>query len=228
MVIAGRPKPLRLFINRPGDGGRYPCFVRLHGGGMCICTAEDFHSLHRKIAAAGLVVVAPDFRNAPEAEYPAGLEDCYAGLKWAAEHLDELGATQQLFVGGDSGGGNLSIATAVLAKQRGLTALKGLYTSCPLLDDQCESPSWHQFSGIVLTRDRSRAFCKIYYNGHDEAHLPMAFPHRMTVDHLKGLVPTLVHLYEFDPLLDEGKFWTERSFIFHVADLQAALSTASC
>ncbi len=63
-------------------------------------------------------MVTPDFRNSKDegGAFPAGLEDCYAALTWAASHARELGATCQLVVGGESGGGNLSIATALLSK----------------------------------------------------------------------------------------------------------------
>lgn len=87
-------------------------------------------------------MVSVEYRLAPESPYPAGLEDCYAGLNWMVENAEELGFdAERLAVYGGSAGGGLAIATAMLARDRGGPALRVLMPIYPMIDDRNVTPS---------------------------------------------------------------------------------------
>src|SRR6478736_5357357 len=150
-----------LYISRPDRAGLLPAVVHLHGGGMAIGSATDAcYSRGREyLAATGLVVVGVEFRNSggklgPH-PYPAGLNDCAAGVRWTYANLSELGASH-LIVGGDSGGGNLTLTVAHKAKREGwLSEIAGLYAQCPYLSNRwaeppAELPSLRECDGYFI------------------------------------------------------------------------------
>lgn len=204
IAISDRAKPLRLYINRPDDQVAYPCFVYLRGGGMALGSGHYSQPISRNYAREGLVVVTPDFRNSKEegGEFPNGLEDCYAGLEWALAHKEELNRTDKVVVGGESGGGNLTIATCLLAKERHLDGISGLYTQCPFIGGPTDL--YGEYDGYFISKDTAGYYKTYTPNGVDEARRHVAFPHYATVDHLIGFPPTVVHVNECDPLTHEG------------------------
>src|SRR6202020_3327343 len=133
-----------LYISRPDVAGRLPAVVHLHGGGMAIASAADdtYMRLREYIAGTGLVVVGVEFRNSggklgPH-PFPAGLNDCAAGVRWVAANRAELGVSH-LIVAGESGGGNLTLTVAHKAKRgEGLEEIAGLYRQCPYISNR-----WH-------------------------------------------------------------------------------------
>jgi acetyl esterase/lipase len=135
---SGAPE-IRALIHRPdterGDAA-IPAILYLHGGGMIAGTAEMMAGAHRRLAQeTGAVVFAPNYRLAPEAPFPAGLEDCYAALTWLYGHADELGVDpERIAVMGDSGGGGLAAALSLLARDRGQVPLKAQVLVYPMLD----------------------------------------------------------------------------------------------
>ena len=196
----------------------------------------------RMLAHLGVSVVAVDFRNCarPPAEaahpkghgtsdvapFPAGLNDCYSGLEWVHKHADELRIDPgQLAVAGPSGGGNLTIALALLAKQRGKLHLlpRGFYACCPYIagtwpqdvSNEGEPPLFclgdsHLDSvnnGIMLplsgTREGS-ASSKGYGQAAFDERNPLAWPGFCTVEDVTGLPRCMVSVNECDPLRDEG------------------------
>ncbi|WJH40819.1 alpha/beta hydrolase [Aliirhizobium terrae] len=130
---------IRTLIHRPEEEwgeAAVPAILYLHGGGMIAGTAEMMAGAHRKLAQeTGALVVAPNYRLAPEAPFPAGLEDCYAALTWLHAHAAELGVdADRIIVMGDSGGGGLAAALALLARDRGEVPLKAQVLVYPMLD----------------------------------------------------------------------------------------------
>lgn len=130
---------IRTLIHRPEEewgNATIPAILYLHGGGMIAGTAEMMAGAHRKLAQeTGALVVAPNYRLAPEAPFPAGLEDCYAALTWLHAHAAELGVdADRIIVMGDSGGGGLAAALALLARDRGEVPLKAQVLVYPMLD----------------------------------------------------------------------------------------------
>jgi acetyl esterase/lipase len=141
---------LRVRIHRPIDQSEVlPCFYHIHGGGMIIGSVdgEDLQ-LAVFVEQVGCVVVSVDYRLAPENPNPAPVEDCYAGLVWTAEHADELRIDPtRIAVGGESAGGGLAAATALMARDRNGPDLVLQYLIYPMLDNRNETPSSREFAG---------------------------------------------------------------------------------
>lgn len=209
--------PVKINMIRPDSGDTLPCVVYLHGGGMARNSAFDgnYRVWGRLLAAEGAVVAMIDFRNSLEpstaeevAVYPAGLDDCVAGVRWVSENAAELGIDPaRIVVAGDSGGGNLTLATGMRLAADGDTDLvKGLYAFCPYiaLDRIAETyPSSAEFEGYFLRLANNEGR---YAYGVDaaDARDPMAWPAYATADDVAGLPPTVISVNECDPLRDEG------------------------
>ena len=207
------PVPVRVYTPSTTDAPR-PGLVYLHGGGFVLGSLELYHSDVLRIAdQVGAVVVSVDYRLAPEHRFPAGLEDCYAALVWTAENATELGIDpDRIAVGGESAGGGLSAAVALLSRDRGGPALCFQYLGIPELDDRLDSPSMQAFHDTPLWNRPTAEVSWDYYLGEgvrgSERVEPYAAPARHT--DLAGLPPALVTTCEFDPLRDEGIAYAQR------------------
>ena len=204
------------FIRPEGDGV-VACVFYIHGGGMATASAFDgnYRAWGKIIAANAVAVAMVDFRNclvassAPEIEpYPAGLNDCLAGLRWLAANHAELGIDPgRIVVAGESGGGNLTLATGLWLKREGeLDLIRGLYACCPYIAGewpQDRYPSSIENNGILLSVHGNRGRMGYGINAFD-AKDPMAWPGFATVDNVAGLPPTVISVNECDPLRDEG------------------------
>ena len=130
--------PLRLLVAEPVDKpGPVPGILWLHGGGYMLGMPEMLHiSRPARILKEGLgVVVCPAYRLAWQAPYPAAVDDCYTALIWLKEHAEELGvSSDQLFVGGESAGGGLTVATCLMARDRGQVSVAYQMPLYPMLD----------------------------------------------------------------------------------------------
>jgi acetyl esterase len=205
-----------LFI-RPETDEVLPCVCYLHGGGMMTlsCFDGNYTAWGRMIAAQGVAVAMIDFRNALRpsssaevAPYPAGLNDCVSGVAWVHDHAADLGIdAARIIVAGESGGGNLTLATGLKLKQDGRPALvKGLYALCPYIAGRWPSPesaSSSENEGIFISLHSNRG-AMAYGIEAFEAKDPLAWPGFATVDDLAGLPPVVIHVNECDPLRDEG------------------------
>jgi acetyl esterase/lipase len=208
---------VKLRLVRPQSDEPLPCVYYIHGGGMAILSAYDgmYRAWAKIIAQQGVAVTMVDMRNcaqpssAPEiAPFPAGLNDCVSGLKWVIANAAELGIdTDHVIVAGESGGGNLTLATGLKLKQDGdLGLIRGLYALCPYIAGewpQDRFPSSIENNGILL--DLHTNFGRIGYGiEHFEAGNPLAWPSFAREEDVAGLVPTMISVNECDPLRDEG------------------------
>lgn len=207
----------RIRFVRPEGDAVIPCVYYIHGGGMASgsCYDGNYRAWARLIAANGVAVAAVDFRNCltpssvPEvAPFPAGLNDCVAGLEWVAKNAAALGIDPgHIIVAGESGGGNLTLATGLRLKREGrLDLIRGLYALCPYIAGswpQPNLPSSTENNGILL--DLHGNFGALAY-GIEELHArnPLAWPLFATEDDVRGLVPVVITVNECDPLRDEG------------------------
>ncbi|MGO4680544.1 alpha/beta hydrolase [Microbacterium sp. 2MCAF23] len=127
-----------------------PAVLSIHGGGMVLGTR--FFGTPELIDLAerhGVVGVAVEYRLAPEHPGPAQAEDCYAALEWMAAHAGELGIdSARIIASGQSAGGGLSAAVALLARDHNGPRLAGQLLGCPMLDDRNETVSARQYDGI--------------------------------------------------------------------------------
>lgn len=208
---------ITLRVLRPDTDEVLPCVYYIHGGGMASlsCFDGNYSGWGKLIAARGVVVVMVDFRNAvspssvPEvAPFPAGLNDCVSGLKWVHANAAALGVdTARVVVAGESGGGNLTLATGLRLQRDGdLGLVAGLYAFCPYIAGEWplpHHPSSTENNGIFLDLHNNRG--KIGY-GIDafEARNPLAWPSFANEDDVRGFPPTVISVNECDPLRDEG------------------------
>ncbi|MFI7444123.1 alpha/beta hydrolase [Nonomuraea indica] len=199
---------VRLRVHRPAAGPEEarPCLYWIHGGGMMVGTPEmDDAFLAEYVERLGCVVVAVDYRLAPEHPDPAPVEDCYAGLVWTAASAAELGVDPgRLAVGGASAGGGLAAGTVLLARDRGGPAVAFQLLICPMLDDRNVTPSSHEFAdAVVWNRDANlfgwRALLGDRAGGDDVS--PYAAPAR--AGDLAGLPPAFVDVGELEVFRDE-------------------------
>jgi acetyl esterase/lipase len=179
------------------------------------CFDGIYKAWGRIIAAQGVAVAMVDFRNcltassAPEVEpFPAGLNDCVSGVKWLHENANSLGIDPgRIIVSGESGGGNLTLATGLKLKQGGdLGVIRGLYALCPYIAGswpQERFPSSIENNGILLDLHNNRGALAYGIEALEKQN-PLAWPSFAKEDDVAGLVPTVISVNECDPLRDEG------------------------
>jgi acetyl esterase len=208
---------VKIQLIKPQSEAPLPCVYYIHGGGMQAMSCFDgmYRAWGRIIAAEGVAVAMVDFRNclipssAPEVEpFPAGLNDCVSGLKWIVAQAEELGIdAAHVVVAGESGGGNLTLATGLKLRADGdLGLIRGLYAMCPYIAGswpQERFPSSIENNGIFIDLHNNRG-AVAYGIGELEAGNPLAWPSFATEDDVAGLVPTVISVNECDPLRDEG------------------------
>jgi acetyl esterase/lipase len=153
------------------------------------------------------VVVAVDYRLAPEHPFPAPLEDSYAGLVWTAKNADALGIDpDRIAIHGISAGGGLCAGLALLARDRGEPAIAFQYLGVPEVDDRLDTPSMRAFADTpIWNLPRAEVSWDAYLGAGKRGRpdvSPYAAPARAT--DLAGLPPAYVSVMEFDPLRDEG------------------------
>jgi acetyl esterase len=202
---------------RPESAAALPCVYYIHGGGMQSMSCFDamYRSWGRIIAQQGVAVAMVDFRNcltassAPEVEpFPAGLNDCVSGLKWLVDNAAELNIDKDhIIIAGESGGGNLTLATGLKLKQDGdIQLIRGLYALCPYIAGewpQEKYPSSTENNGLLLNLHNNRG-AMAYGIEEFEAGNPLAWPGFATEDDVRDFPPTVISVNECDPLRDEG------------------------
>ncbi len=208
---------INLQVIRPDTGDTVACVYYLHGGGMTNLSCFDgmYRGWGKIIAAHGVAVVMVDFRNAvaassvPEvAPYPAGLNDCISGFHWTVAHAGQLGIDpRRVVIAGESGGGNLTLATGMSLLRSGhIDQVKGLYALCPYIAGewpQDRLPSSTENEGILLSLHSNRGRMSYGIDAFDAGD-PLAWPLFATVDDVTGLCPVVINVNECDPLRDEG------------------------
>lgn len=203
------PIPVRLYSL--GAGPSLPVLVYFHGGGWVTGDLALVDSLCRALVnRAACAVLSVDYRLAPEHPWPAGLEDCFAAVRWVAEHAGELGLNSaRLAVGGDSAGGNLAAAVCLKARDRGGPPIAFQALLCPILDCSFDTASYRENGeGYFLTAATMHWFWDQYLAGRADGSDPAASPLRAS--DLTGLPPALIITAEFDPLRDEGEAYGAR------------------
>lgn len=182
-----------------------PVLVWYHGGGFVIGDLDSHDSACRALAnQSECLVVAVDYRLAPEHKFPGAVEDCEAALHWVAANAAELGGDPgRIAVGGDSAGGNLAAVVALLAREKGGPKLCFQLLIYPCVAPEPETPSHHQFAeGYLLTRKTITWFFKQYLRSSKDTLDPRYAP--LEEKDLSSLPPSLVIVAGFDPLRDEG------------------------
>lgn len=203
---------VRIRIYSPPTGGPLrPCVHWIHGGGYISGTALTVDPrLNRWVEALDCVVVAVEYRLAPEHPYPTPLEDCYAALTWTVTHADELGVDPaRLVVAGSSAGAGLAAAVALLARDRGGPQLAQQVLLYPMLDDRQTTPSSRMDGTAVWGRPANALGWRAYLGRDALADVPAYAAPARAVD-LAGLPPAFVAAGGADLFRDESIAYASR------------------
>ncbi|MDT0632373.1 alpha/beta hydrolase [Rubrivirga sp. S365] len=203
LVVGGAAGPLDARLYRPAHAERPPLVVYFHGGGYTQGDLDTHDEPCRLLCRqAGHAVLSVDYRLAPEARFPAAVEDAEAAFRWARDHAERLGADPgRVAVGGDSAGGALAAVTAQAVRGRGGPVAQLLIY--PSADHPTPRPSRTLFDGYILPDALRRAYFDVYTRGtgvdDDDPRLsPIS-------GRLDGLAPAFVVTAGFDVLRDEGE-----------------------
>lgn len=158
--------------------------------------------------AVGAVVVSVEYRLAPENPYPAPVEDCYAGLVWTAANSAELGIdANRLAIYGGSAGGGLTIATALLARDRGEPALRFMMPIYPMIDDTNTTTSSYEITDVGIWDRAGNIEAWAWYLGGNPAD---AYAAPTRAENLAGLPPTYIDVGTVDLFRDEDIAFAQR------------------
>jgi len=210
------PIPIRAYWpSTKSTGAALPILLLFHGGGYALGDIDTHDNIARYYCAhAGVLVINVDYRRSPEHKFPAGVEDCYAALLWAAGHGDEIGANPaRIAVTGDSAGGTFSAALCQAARARNGPSIAFQALVYPALD-LSGGASYASRSALgggeyfLSLKDIAWIREMYFADPATEGMSPMASP--LLAADLRGLPPALVITAGLDPLLDEGRRYHER------------------
>jgi len=207
---------LKLRIYTPeGLTNPAPGLLCLHGGGFVLGDLEFEHGSYLKLCRElRIVVVAVDYRLAPESPYPAALNDCFAALTWVNSNANELKIDpERLGTYGQSAGSCIATALALMSRDEGGPSIVFQYLGIPVFDDRMQTDSMKRFVDTPLWDKTGTSMAWDFYlgdaykRGADDVPY-LAAPAR--VESVAGLPPTYISTMEFDPLRDEGVLFALR------------------
>ena len=202
--------PIRVYT--PDAPAPRPALVYFHGGGWVVCDLDTHDVVCTAIAhRAGAVVVAVDYRLAPEHKFPAAVTDSYAATAWVASNATKLGIDpKRISVGGDSAGGNLAAVVSLKSRDENGPAIALQVMIYPVTDlSSFDTQSYQEFGeNHYLTKSEMEWFRGHYLRSMEDARNPHASP-LLALD-LGELPPALIMTAECDPLRDEGEAYAKR------------------
>lgn len=206
-------KKLTCRVYHPPGEGPFPALMYFHGGGFVIRDNMDIYDQTCKMMChhANCIIIAVDFRLAPENPFPTPAEDCYLATCWVANHVKELNiAPGKLGVWGESCGGNLATVVSMMARDR-----KGPQITCQIIitamleyDFTTQSYLNNGQGQYLLSQDSMQWFWDCYITNKADKNNPYCAP--CTAVDLSNLPPAFVVTVGFDPLHDEGKKYSDQ------------------
>jgi acetyl esterase/lipase len=204
-LVGGAKEDLLARIYTPEGKGPFPVIVYFHGGGWVIADRIVYDGGARALAKkANAIVISPDYRLAPEHKFPAAHEDAVAVYKWAAEHAASLGGDpQRLALAGESAGGNLAVATAIAARDKGLTKPLHVLSIYPVAQNSTTTATYQQYADAKpLNRPMMLWFIANATGSAADLKDPRL---NLVAANLSGLPPVTIINAEIDPLRDDGQ-----------------------
>ncbi|MER6627573.1 alpha/beta hydrolase [Streptomyces sp. NPDC000987] len=204
--------PVRIYT--PDEADRRGVLVYFHGGAFFLGSLETHDHVARSLAKeTGLKVVSVGYRLAPEAAFPAGLDDCYAVVRWAAGQDAGLGWDgTTLALAGDSSGGTFVAAVAARAHDDGFDRITHQILYYPSLDLDFDADRYASLRenarGYGLETAGLKPFNAFYLDSGADPADPLVSPVKRA--DLTGLPPALVVTAQYDPLRDEGELYGRR------------------
>ena len=200
---------LRVRVYTPKtESKEFPALLWIHGGGHILATPEVGEGLCiRFVKEIGCIVVAPDYRLAPENPYPADVEDCYEALKWLAENPKVR--KDRIAVAGGSAGGGLTAAVTLMARDKKYPAIHFQMPLYPQLDYRNITASSNQITDHrVWCKDFNIAAWKMYLA--DLSGDVSAYASPAMAEDLSGLPPAYIMVGNLDPFRDEDIAYAQR------------------
>jgi acetyl esterase len=205
---------VKLYIMKPEQvGGNPGVLLFIHGGVWLVGNFQNHQRLLRDLVVGSRQIgVFVEYTSLPAAKFPTQLEECYAALKWVAEHAQEFGADgTRIAVAGNSVGGNMSAALPLMSKDRNGPKISYQVLLVPATDASVDTRSYLEYGN---ERFLTRAFMKygwdLYAPDAKTRNNPYVSPLRASANELKGLPPALVITAENDPLRDEGEAYARK------------------
>ncbi len=196
-------------LYRPARPGPHPVVVYFHGGGWVLGSHDSDDPMLRDLCRrSGALIVSVNYRHAPEACFPAAVDDALAAVRWVGEHARELGGIpNQLAVAGWSAGANLATVICRLVREEGGPSILGQLLLTPVTDGGMGTRSYAENGeGYVLTAALMQWFWNHYCDPVERSD-PRASP--LLAKNLSRLPPAMVVTCEFDPLRDEGQAYAD-------------------
>jgi acetyl esterase/lipase len=191
-----------------------PCIFHIHGGGYVTGSTAALEPIHRSLSVkATCCIVSVDYRLAPETRFPGAIEDCYAALSWLFKQAGELGVdSARIGVMGESAGGGLAAALALLARDRREHSLAFQHLIYPMLDDRtCAAKNPHPFAGEFLWTAHNNAFGWSALLGVAPGSANVSpYAAAARADDLAGLPPTFISTGALDLFLEEDMEYARR------------------
>nr|WP_314872658.1 alpha/beta hydrolase [uncultured Pseudomonas sp.] len=204
ITIPGAAGSMPATVYTPAGSGPHPVVLYFHGGGWVIADRKVYDGGARGLAKqADAVVVSIDYRLAPEHKFPAAHDDALAAYKWLASNAKSFGGDpQRLGLAGESAGGNLAIATAVAARDSGLTQPKHVLAVYPVAQSRTDTPSYLKYADAMpLNRPMMLWFIGQVTSKPADVQDPRI---NLVKTDLHGLAPVTLINAEIDPLQDDG------------------------
>ena len=209
---AGKVGSVPVRIYRPqGAADMSPCVVYLHGGAFIKGSLDSGDSIAWGIAdQTGFVVVSADYRLAPEHPFPAGVEDCYAVLRYLGEHGSRYGIDPvRRGVWGDSAGGNMAASVCLMARDRGGPLIRAQAINYPCLTDDLSARAYHDMADApgVWAASIDNAWNLYLGTGRPTTN---GYAAPLKAANLSRLPPAHVHYAEYDCLADDARSYAAR------------------
>ena len=207
-------RTVKLYIMTPQQvTGKPGVLFFVHGGVWIVGNFQNHQRLLRDlVVGSGQIGVFVEYTPLPQAKYPTQIEESYAALKWVAAHADEFGADgSRIAIAGNSVGGNMSAALAIMAKDKKGPKIALQVLFIPATDASVDTESYHEFgTGRFLARAFMKYGWDLYAPDEKTRNNPYVSPLRASNEELKGLPPALVITAENDPLRDEGEAYARK------------------